>query len=138
MNKTITFNFQAEECFILENTQYNAPKQNLFKDKDVVIYKETMEECIEYCKTNFPGEAKYFSWNEDESSAREKFWNSCRCKKTDQGSKTKRGVFSGNLDCTNPVQEPGELLEIMMAFVSNLEHCSTVFLYYQGLANRTS
>ena len=114
----------------MENTQYNKPSENLFKDKDIVIYKETMEECIEYCRNNFPGEAKYFSWNEDESGAREKFWNSCRCKKTELGKRTKRGVFSGNLDCTNPVQEPGELLEIMMAFVLknlNLEHCSYVF-----------
>ena len=68
---THTFHFQVEpkrwSCKMVRDTQYFQPGKNLNPDDEGKTFFDTAEECKAYCEANW-AEAKFFSWNEAESS----------------------------------------------------------------------
>ena len=59
---------------------------------------DSVGECIAFCKDKFGEDARFFSYNKV-ASEKKKFSKACRCKKTDDGRREKKGVVSGNLWC---------------------------------------
>ena len=54
----------------------------------------------------FPAEAKFFTYHEDDANVKKQWQGSCRCKKDQGDRRAKIGVFSGNLNCGTPAEEP--------------------------------
>ena len=87
------------------DTQYFQPGKNLNPDDEGKTFFDTAEECKAYCELTYPDEAKFFSWNEAESS-RKKNRLACRCKRNTDGERSRKGIISGNLFCDNPAPAP--------------------------------
>ena len=101
------FHFKADECVIEEDTKYDVDRgaTNLNPDKEGRTYFETYEECKTFCEEEYPGQAKFFTWNEGESG-RQKNRLACRCKADATGKRRKKGMISGNLFCGTPAPPP--------------------------------
>ena len=94
------------ECLIEENTSfqsdylndgYSDPRQN------------DVESCRSFCRSNYPT-AKYFEWVGpspwwDPFSLWQPEPNTCWCKHSDQGRKTRDGSTSGEVICGNDVDD---------------------------------
>ena len=57
------------------------------------------EECRQWCKNEFPGQAWFYTWNKDVDMFPQVWRMACFCKKDGKGKMEHEGSISGNVNC---------------------------------------
>ena len=89
--------FFCAECLIEENTAFYG---NNLNDGLSDPLQDDVESCRSFCKSTYPT-AKYFHWVGSSSNWQPGYHNTCWCKHSDSGRKTRDGSTSGEVACRN-------------------------------------
>ena len=88
-------------CVTEENIRYSAAygATNLNPSSEGVKKTPSYEECRQWCNNEYPGQARFFTWNKDIDMHSEKWRTACFCKTDAAGKREHKGFISGNVDC---------------------------------------
>ena len=88
-------------CVTKENIRYRVADgaTNLNPGSKGPKITPSKEECRQWCKNEFPGQAEFFTWNKDVDMFPQSWRKACFCKKNAAGKIEHEGSISGNVDC---------------------------------------